>query len=392
MSIDLRVRLRARRSPVATQRPRLTARPRRPAHRHGQAVVEFALILPVFLFLVVMALDFGRLFFSYVQVNNAAREGANYGQGAPSDVVGITARVDAETNVQGQAGEAASTVTASCATPAGTAIACSSATGGGGAGNTVTVKVHRPFSFLTPLMNNFFGGSFGMDATATAAVLGYAPGASATQPPGCSSPSAAFTVIVTSGRGIFVDPTGSTPNSGVCNISGYNWDWGDGDTDVGTATGSTHTYGADGTYTVVLEVTNQAGSASISHPATVPAPVPTPTPTPGPTATPTPGPTATPTAAPTPTPVVCTAPVANFTWTTSGNGSNTVYTYRDASTSSDPTSCPITDWLWTFTNTTNTSSNAQNPAPFSYNNNSNHPVTLRVTNSAGQSSQITKNT
>ena len=115
MSIDLRARVRAPRSTADIRRRRVSARPRRPQRRRGQAVVEFALILPVFLFLVVMALDFGRLFFSYVQVNNAAREGANYGQGAPSDVVGITARVNAETNVQGQAGEAASTVTASCA-------------------------------------------------------------------------------------------------------------------------------------------------------------------------------------------------------------------------------------------------------------------------------------
>ncbi len=118
-------------------------------------------------------------------------------------------------------------VTTSCADQLGTTIACTVAAGGAGPGNRITVLVHRPFSFLTPLMNAFFGGGFGMDGSATASVLGYVPSASATQPPGCSSPSAAFTVLAQSGRTIFANPSGSIPNSGICQISGYNWDWGD---------------------------------------------------------------------------------------------------------------------------------------------------------------------
>ncbi len=113
------------------------------ATRRGraQALVEFALIVPVFLFLVVIALDFGRLFFSYVQINNAAREGANVGQGSPTDTVGITTRVQRETNTQGQRGAGTVTVTTACANSAGTTIACSAAAGGAGPGNTVTVNV-----------------------------------------------------------------------------------------------------------------------------------------------------------------------------------------------------------------------------------------------------------
>jgi PKD repeat protein len=92
-------------------------------------------------------------------------------------------------------------------------------------------------------------------------------------------------------------------------------------------------------------------------------------------------PTAAPT--PTPTPLVCTKPVANFTITSTGNGSNTIYTYRDASTVANPIGCPITDWLWTFTNKGGTQSNAQNPATVNYGNNSSHSVTLKVTNAGG---------
>jgi PKD repeat protein len=370
--------------------PRASVRARRRRRTRAQALVEFALVLPVFLFLVVISIDFGRLFFSYIQINNAAREGANFGQGSPTDTVGITARVEEETNTQAQRGAGALTVTSSCANAVGSAIACTAATGGAGPGNTITVNVRQPFTFLTPLMNGFFGGGLAMDAAATATVLGYVPGAGATQPPGCSGPSAAFSLNVASGLTVFADPTGSTPNSGVCNISGYNWDWGDGETSVGTATGDTHTYANDGTYTVILEVTNQADTATTSRPVTVPDPGPTPTPTgtAGPTATPTGGPAPTPTIAP------CTAPTANFTWTTTGSGSNTIFTFRDASTTPDAVNCPITDWLWTFSDVDvgNVNSNAQNPAPFGFDNNSRHTVTLRVTNSAGQSHTVTRQT
>ena len=312
--------------PRARQRaPRLLdpTRRRRGRRTRAQALVEFALVLPVLLFLVVIAVDFGRLFFSYIQISNAAREGANYGSGAPTDTVGITSRVNAEKNAQGQAGEGTTAVTTSCADANGSTIACTLATGGGGAGNTLTVTVRVPFTFVTPLISGFFGGDLDVTNSATAVVLGYVPGSGASQPPGCSMPSASFTLIVTSGLTVFANPSASTPNSGVCNISGYNWDWGDTQTSVGTATGDSHTYASPGTYTVVLEVTNQAGASERSDTVTVPTPAPTPTPTPSPTPTagptPTPGPTATPspTPTPTPTPVVCTKPVANFTWTKS---------------------------------------------------------------------------
>lgn len=44
------------------------------AHR-GQTLVEFALILPVFILILVGIFDAGRLVFAYHTVNNAAREG-----------------------------------------------------------------------------------------------------------------------------------------------------------------------------------------------------------------------------------------------------------------------------------------------------------------------------
>ena len=44
----------------------------------GQGLVEFALILPILLLLVVGALDFGRAFYMKTVMENSAREGAYY--------------------------------------------------------------------------------------------------------------------------------------------------------------------------------------------------------------------------------------------------------------------------------------------------------------------------
>jgi hypothetical protein len=45
----------------------------------GQAMVEFAIVLPLLALLLMMAVDFGRVFFGWVGVQNAARIGANFG-------------------------------------------------------------------------------------------------------------------------------------------------------------------------------------------------------------------------------------------------------------------------------------------------------------------------
>lgn len=44
----------------------------------GQAMVEFALVLPVLLVLLCGIIDFGWLYYNQITLNNAAREGARY--------------------------------------------------------------------------------------------------------------------------------------------------------------------------------------------------------------------------------------------------------------------------------------------------------------------------
>lgn len=333
----------------------------RPRSR-GQAVVEFALIFPVFLLLLVVAVDFGRLFYTYIQIHNAAREGAAVAIYAPTLTAPITSHATGEKNNQGQRGDVENpiVVTTSCHTAAGANLDCSLAQGGAGAGNTVTVNVNQPFVFLTPLISQILGTPLQLNASATAAVLGYAGGTGGSNPGTCSLPDAHFVWTITSGRTIFANPAASTPNSGVCNISGYNWSWGDGSSDVGAATGLSHTFASDNTWVVTLEVTNQAGPDTDTQnvPITTVPPPPT-----------------------------CAKPNSNFFVFSKTGPGNKTFTYHDSSTVADPVNCPITDWLWTFTDLGGIQSNAENPT-VTYSNNSNHPVTLKVTN-AGGSNTIT---
>ena len=48
-------------------------------HTKGQSLIEFALILPLFLFVTMGIFDLGRTIYYYSTIYNAAREGARYG-------------------------------------------------------------------------------------------------------------------------------------------------------------------------------------------------------------------------------------------------------------------------------------------------------------------------
>jgi Flp pilus assembly protein TadG len=50
----------------------------KPQHPRGQSLVEFALLAPILLLLILGAMDFARMFSIKVTLTNAAREGANY--------------------------------------------------------------------------------------------------------------------------------------------------------------------------------------------------------------------------------------------------------------------------------------------------------------------------
>jgi len=59
----------------------------------GQSLVELAISITVLVFLLSGAVEFGMMFFQYIQLRDAAQEGALYGSLLPADASGIDARV-----------------------------------------------------------------------------------------------------------------------------------------------------------------------------------------------------------------------------------------------------------------------------------------------------------
>jgi Flp pilus assembly protein TadG len=146
--------------------------------------MEFALVLPVMLILLLAAVDFGRLFFSYIAVNNAAREGAVYAAVHAADtpfvagdfVAGTSAAAAREAAAQGQGGEGSLTVSGPTCYVQGTTTTtdCHAASNfAPGIGNQVSVTVAQPFTFLTPLIGHLFSsdGQLTLSVSATAPVL-----------------------------------------------------------------------------------------------------------------------------------------------------------------------------------------------------------------------------
>src|SRR5438093_9373488 len=50
----------------------------------GQSLVEFSLVLPLFLLIVMFGIDFGRAYLGWVNLQNVTRVGANYASTHPS--------------------------------------------------------------------------------------------------------------------------------------------------------------------------------------------------------------------------------------------------------------------------------------------------------------------
>src|SRR5580765_2483597 len=49
----------------------------------GQSLVEFALVIPILLFLTLIALDFGRVYLGYINLQNMSRIAANFAANHP---------------------------------------------------------------------------------------------------------------------------------------------------------------------------------------------------------------------------------------------------------------------------------------------------------------------
>jgi Flp pilus assembly protein TadG len=94
----------------------------------GQALVELALVLPVFILLLVGAVEIGRLAYASIEVSNAARAGVAYGSQnhtTASDTANI--RLAATKEAPNITSLATPVVTLVCSCSSGTSITCANA-------------------------------------------------------------------------------------------------------------------------------------------------------------------------------------------------------------------------------------------------------------------------
>jgi Flp pilus assembly protein TadG len=117
----------------------------RPRRGRGQSLVEFAIILPVFLVIAFGVIDFGLAFDASIGISNAAREGARQGAIQPNTTA-ITNRVRA---VAGRLDNSNLAVTVTCKTAAG--AACPGGVPGATTGGSIVVRVTYTYPMLTPI-------------------------------------------------------------------------------------------------------------------------------------------------------------------------------------------------------------------------------------------------
>jgi Flp pilus assembly protein TadG len=132
-----------------------------PRSMKGQALVEFALIVPLLLLLILIIIDFGRAFYIQTALQNGAREGARFGTIHPT---WVTSTNNADPNnisyrAKNEPGGTAGTVTVAitCTTTGGVTYTSAQAGYQGCAvsGSRVDVTVTAQFQALTPLIGGF---------------------------------------------------------------------------------------------------------------------------------------------------------------------------------------------------------------------------------------------
>lgn len=312
-----------------------------PRHRHrGQSLVEFALILPVLLLILLGGIDFGRVFLGWVSLNNTARIAANY---AASNATLLNAG-----NVAALAGYNAlvqqDTSATNCKPP--DPIPAPTFTPDAGIGSSATVALSCQFGIITPLISLVLGNQVTVSASAVfpvrSGIVADVPGG------GPSDPVAAFNVSPLGGDAPL---TVAFNNVSTGTITSYQWDYeGDGIVDSTAQNPPDHVYTVPGTYKPTLTVSNGLVSSTATRTVFVTAP---------------PG------------------PVADFTASPQTGTAPLTVTFTNTSTGS------IVSYAWDFDGNGTTDSTLQSPPSQTFNAGS-WNVSLTVTDGIGQSSTATK--
>ena len=230
----------------------------------GQSLVEFTLILPVLLLLLMGGIDFGRVFLGWVSLNNTARIAANYAAANALSVSAGNATALATYNrlVQDDAKATNCTPDDPIAPPTydpDTAI-----------GSYAVVSIDCRFDLITPILSGIFGGHVDVSAQSTfpirSGVIANTTGGGGGGP----APVAAFTATPDTGVAAL---TVTFADTSTGNPSTWSWDFQDDGTIDSTDQNPTpFTYTAPGTYTARLIVSNGLQFSTATHTITVTTP------------------------------------------------------------------------------------------------------------------------
>jgi hypothetical protein len=229
-------------------------------HRsRGQGLVEFALVLPLLLIVLLFAIDFGRAFYSWVILQNASRIGANYaalnpegwqGTGNPTLQAEYLALVSKDWGTLGCDPPPAPVFTDAVGD---SSIAGQTPDTSFDVGDSVSVTLTCPFRPLTPIISGVVGNSIQLVAMSefrirSGSIAGLdhdvpipkpstvaptpVPTATATPAPTPCPVTAEFIGTPTSGSGgsLTVQFTDQSTAAAGCTIASWAWDFGDGQT------------------------------------------------------------------------------------------------------------------------------------------------------------------
>lgn len=122
----------------------------------GQSIVEFALILPVFLLILCGIIDFGWMFYNQLTLNNACREGARYAvvnTADGADMAAITTHIEnSSKNVFDKDGVEINVAYSSPGDPTE---------------GDVTVTLKAEITFFTPVLSSVLGKTKTITSTVT---------------------------------------------------------------------------------------------------------------------------------------------------------------------------------------------------------------------------------
>jgi Flp pilus assembly protein TadG len=245
-----------------------TVSPRSASRERGQSLVEFALILPILLLLALIAVDFGRIYLGYINLQNMARIAANFAANHPNAWIPGSEDPENITQYENQiiSDAAATNCALDPATPSSPTFTDTDGDGNvRGIGDKVSVNLTCRFAVITPIIGNIVGSTVNVSASSVFPVKS-AISETSSGGGGCLFPNPAINANPTNGPATLT--VNFTDSSGGAAGTAWEWDFGDGTTSTLRDPGDKD-YDNPGNYTVTLKVTNACGSVTTNPGTTI---------------------------------------------------------------------------------------------------------------------------